>query len=109
MHRVFRLLLVGVVALGLALATPALADTALGFIHNDRLHYVVHLAAGRAFSLCPCTTQLAQTQYARGMYHARSPHQVALLTTSRPSGMRAHLAEGTELAAFALRHFRALG
>ncbi|MBV9577749.1 MAG: hypothetical protein JO057_04065 [Chloroflexi bacterium] len=31
---------------------------------------------------------MADTQYARGMYHAHTPREKALLTTARPSTLR---------------------
>jgi hypothetical protein len=65
---------------GLALLSPQFTRAAIDVVHNDRLHYVTHLVAGQALSLCPCTQSMAQTQLARGMYHAHTPRQVALLS-----------------------------
>jgi hypothetical protein len=101
--RVLRLVVLPLLALGLLLA-PRLADTALVIAHNDRVHYVGHLVAGRVFSLCPCTLQIADTQYLRGMYHARTPQQAAWLTTDRPASLHAQLGEARTLAAAGLRH-----
>jgi hypothetical protein len=89
------------VVLGLAIpAVIALASLSGGvtssvvqLAHNDRVHYGGHLLAGRLFSLSPWTAQLAETQYAKGLYHARTPRQVALLTTTRPADLRARLRE----------------
>jgi hypothetical protein len=81
----------------------------LQFLHNDQLHYGSHLLAGRVLSLCPCTDQLAETQYVKGFYHARSPLQIALLTTQRPSDMRARLREAALLAKAVLRPLRGPG
>ena len=92
-------------AVGFALAVPRLTATALSIAHDDQVHYGGHLLAGRILALCPCTAQLAETQYARGMYHARTPRQLALLTTDRPHSMRARLAEAPHLARLALQHF----
>jgi hypothetical protein len=92
------------VVIGIARATPRLADGALTVVHNDQLHYGGHLVAGRILSLCPCTAQLAQNQYVRGMYHARTPHQEALLTTARPTSLRAQLSEARQMAASVMRH-----
>lgn len=89
---------------GLALAAPRLAATAVSLAHNDQLHYGGHLVAGRILALSPYTSQLAETQYARGMYHARTPRQVALLTTDRPTSLRARLAEAPRLAALTLHY-----
>jgi hypothetical protein len=85
---------VGVVAVvSLAAFTPGLTRAALQVGHDDQVHYVVHLVAGRVFSLCPCTAGLADNQYARGMYHAHTPRQQALLTTARPTSLRQQLKE----------------
>lgn len=99
-----RLLLVGLIAIALAWATPRLVAGALTLAHDDQLHYGGHLIAGRILSLCPCTAQLAEVQYFKGMSHARTPRQAALLTTQRPSSMRSRFAEAPLLAAGALRH-----
>jgi hypothetical protein len=80
-----------------------LAGGALSLAHDNQVHYVGHLLAGRLFSLCPCTTRLADDQYARGLYHAETPRQEALLTSQRPTSLRAHVAEAPYLAAGALR------
>jgi hypothetical protein len=76
----------------------------LSLAHNNKVHYGVHLLAGRVFSLCPCTTSFADEQYARGLYHATTSRQADLLTSARPTSMRARLAEAPQLAAGALRH-----
>ena len=70
-------MLVTVFVVGLS---PSLTRSALSVVHNDRVHYVGHLVAGQMLSLCPCTASLAQTQYAKGMYHAHTPRQVMLLS-----------------------------
>src|SRR4051794_30528561 len=85
------LVLVGAVALG-GLA-PQVWDIAVRVTRTDEVHYGGHLVAGRLFSLWPGGAEMAENQYARGLYHARTPHQAALLTTQRPSGALAHLAE----------------
>src|SRR5712691_13488153 len=69
---------------------------------NDRLHYAVHLTAGRILSLCNCTDHLAAAQYYRGLFHARSPEQVALLTTARPLTAEQRVGEVSTLGAGAL-------
>jgi hypothetical protein len=85
---------VGLVAvLGLVAVSPSLTRLALQVGHDDQVHYVVHLLAGRMLSLCPCTAQLADTQYERGMHHAHTPRQKALLTTARPNNLRQRLEE----------------
>jgi hypothetical protein len=86
--------LVGVVAMG---------SLALRVAHTDEVHYGGHLVAGRLFSLLPGGAELAENQYARGLYHARTARQTALLTTQRPTGARAHLAEARMFAAAAVR------
>jgi len=90
--------------LGAAALAPSLMRAALQFGHDDQVHYVVHLAAGRALSLCPCTAALADTQYARGMYHAHTPRQKALLTTARPGTLRETLKETPVLMSALARH-----
>jgi hypothetical protein len=105
MSGVLRLALVALVATGfVALATPRLAQATLNVAHDDQVHYVGHLVAGRLFSLCTCTLRLADEQYTRGLYHARTPRQVALLTTERSASARVVFAETPRLAARALRH-----
>jgi hypothetical protein len=82
---------------------PRLVTFALQVAHDDQVHYAGHLLAGRALSLCPCTLQLAETQYAKGMYHARTSREAALLTHARPTTWQAHLIEAPQLIAAALR------
>ena len=96
-------MLIGLVAAGVVWATPRVTDATLSLVHNDQVHYGGHLIAGRILSLCPCTTHLAETQYVKGMYHARTPHQVALLTSLRPTSMRALLVDAPQLAAAAIQ------
>ena len=74
----------GLALLVAVLALPGATRLALGVAHNDRVHYVGHLVAGQLLSVCPCTASLAQTQYVKGMAHAHTPRQVALLS-ERPS------------------------
>ena len=100
----FRLALVALLATGLLLAAPRLTGGVLSLAHNSQVHYAGHLLAGRIFSLCPCATALAEEQYARGLYHAETPRQAALLTSGRPTSMRARLGEAPQLAAGAVRH-----
>ncbi len=95
------LVLVGAIALG-GLA-PQIWGLALRVARTDEVHYGGHLVAGRIFSLWPGGTDLAEEQYTRGLYHARTPRQAALLTTHRPSGALAHLAEARMVAAAAAR------
>jgi hypothetical protein len=92
------------VATGLLLAAPGLTDGVLSLVHNNQVHYGGHLLAGRIFSLFPHTAALAEEQYARGLYHAATPRQAALLTSARPTSMRARVAEAPQLAAGAIRH-----
>jgi hypothetical protein len=98
--------MIGLVSAGLLWVAPRVASSALSLAHNDQVHYGGHLLAGRLLSLCPCTAQLAETQYLRGTPHARTPMQLALLTSQRPQSMRARLAEAPLLASGALRHIR---
>ncbi len=84
---------------GIAFVSPRVQQLS----HDDQVHYVGHLLAGRVLSLCPCTAQLAQRQYNRGLYHARTPLQMTLLTTEQPTNMHARLAETSLLASAGLR------
>jgi hypothetical protein len=93
--------LVGAVALG-GLA-PQVWGLAVRVARTDEVHYGGHLVAGRLLSLWPGGADMAENQYARGLYHARTPQQAALLTTERPSGALAHLAEARMVAAAAAR------
>ena len=98
------LVAVGLVAvLGIAALGPDLTRVALQVGHDDQVHYVGHLLAGRVLSLCPCTATLAEHQYARGMYHARTPREKALLTTARPSTLRERLTETPEFVSALVR------
>ena|SRR5437870_1595421 len=93
--------LVGSVALG-GLA-PHLWGVAVRVARTDQVHYGGHLVAGRLLSLWPGAAEMAENQYARGLYHARTPRQAALLTTQRPTGAWARLAEAWMVAAAAVR------
>ncbi|MCC6176364.1 MAG: hypothetical protein IT305_13745 [Chloroflexi bacterium] len=66
---------------------------AYAFDRGDRLHYVVHLAAGRAADLCACAPEFAQDQYRRAAYHARTDRQLALVTSERPTVLTAWVAD----------------
>jgi hypothetical protein len=98
-----RLTLVGLIAVGLLWATPRLASGAVTLAHDDQVHYAGHLVAGRILSLWPATARLAEVQYSRGMYHARTPREVALLTSERPTSIRGRIGEAPALASSALR------
>jgi hypothetical protein len=82
---------------GIAAFSAGLTRAAVRVGHDDQVHYAGHLVAGRLLSLCPCATALAERQYARGMYHARTPRQKALLTTAQPESFRARLNEAPQL------------
>src|SRR4051812_15947096 len=92
-----------IAVLGVAAFTTGLSRAALQIGHDDRVHYVGHLLAGRLLSLCPCGAPLAERQYARGMYHAHTPRQKALLTTARPATVRELLLEAPALFAALVR------
>ncbi|HEY1295527.1 MAG TPA: hypothetical protein VGJ60_20810 [Chloroflexota bacterium] len=95
---------IGLVAvLGLAALGPGLTRVALQVGHDDQVHYVGHLVAGRIFSLCPCTANIAEHQYFRGMYHARTPREKALLTTARPTTWRERFDEAPEFVSALVR------
>ncbi len=95
------LVLVGAVALGSLV--PQVWGLGVRVARSDEVHYGGHLVAGRLLSLWPGGADLAENQYARGLYHARTPQQAALLTTQRPTSAAAHLAEARSLAAAAVR------
>jgi hypothetical protein len=95
---------VGLVAvLGLAVFAPGITRAALQVGHDDQVHYLGHLAAGRLLSLCPGAAALAERQYARGMYHAHTPRQKALLTSGRPESFSERLKEAPELVSVLVR------
>jgi len=95
------LVLVGVLAVGSLV--PQVWGLAVRVARTDEVHYGGHLVAGRLLSLWPGGAELAENQYARGLYHARTARQTALLTTQRPTDARAHLAEAGMFAAEAVR------
>lgn len=95
------LVLVGVVAAGSVV--PQVWGLAVRVARTDEVHYGGHLIAGRLFGLWPGGAELAENQYVKGLYHARTPRQKALLTTQRPNSARAHLAEARLLAGAAVR------
>ena len=86
-----------IAALGVAALTTRVSRAAVHVSHDDQVHYVGHLLAGRLLSLWPGNAALAERQYARGMYHAHTPRRKALLTTARPRTWRERLLEAPEL------------
>jgi len=40
---------------------------------NEALHYQIHSALGWAFSLCPCTAALAESQRVKAGFHRPRP------------------------------------
>src|SRR5436190_16257310 len=58
---------------------------------GDRLHFAVHLAAGRALEVCPCTRDMAGVEYWRASFHARQPWQVEHLNLRRPATVESWL------------------
>src|SRR6266568_3594507 len=82
----------------------AAAPELMQVVHSsDRLHYAGHLVAGRVLSLCPCASALTDNKYNKGLYHARTGLQVALLTTAAPQTAVARLRELPTLTAGAWR------
>jgi hypothetical protein len=55
---------------------------------HERLHFGLHLAAGRVLSVCPCTRDQSQEQYGKAAAHAPSPQERALVTSERPHRYR---------------------
>jgi hypothetical protein len=85
----------GMLSLG-ALATADLADApgrdpsfsaraAWVLDTGNRLHYTVHIVAGRLLDVCPCTRATADRQYWRARYHAVTPLQRAVALDPHPS------------------------
>src|SRR5437763_429632 len=68
-----------------------LGQVAAAIDHGDHLHYVVHLAIGRAADLTPWTRKLADDQYLRAAQHVRTGRQEALVTTERPTTLKARV------------------
>ena len=53
---------------------------------HERLHYGLHLAAGRTLDVCSCTQSLAQVQYGKARAHAHTSRQKRLVTSAIPRG-----------------------
>jgi len=64
---------------------------------KNSVHYGAHLLAGRTLGLCPCTRGLAAVQYSKAMWHARTQHQRALITTDRPRTVWALVSDTLQL------------
>jgi hypothetical protein len=71
---------------------------------NDQLHYGVHLMLGRALGLCPCTRSLAAAQYSKATWHARTPRQMALVTSARPHTVESAVRDLIQIGAAGVRH-----
>jgi hypothetical protein len=109
--RVFKAGLLGLLLIGLTAAGSQLPHAwglVVRTLATDEVHYGGHLLAGRLLSLCPFTADLAEIQYARGLRHARTAAEAALLTTQRPTSARARLAEVPLLVAEAVRQVAGL-
>jgi hypothetical protein len=96
-----------------ALAVPAVHTVVLqrtarypalvAFQSENAVHYGAHLLAGRTLGLCPCTRGLAALQYSKAVWHARTPHQRALVTTKRPHTAWGMVSDAIQLAIGGLR------
>jgi hypothetical protein len=64
---------------------------------DNSAHYGVHLLLGRTLALCPCTRRLADAQYSRARFHARTKYQRALVTTARPRTVAAVVSDTFQL------------
>jgi hypothetical protein len=74
-------------AVAWAAAGNALVHRADVFLHrHERLHFAAHLAAGRVFSVCPCSHGRADLEYWKASRHAPTPAERTLVTTRRPHG-----------------------
>jgi len=71
--------------------------------NGDRTHYAIHLALGRVLDLCPCTQDLADTQYWRAHFHARTPHELQLVTQARPATPVERVADAADLVSGGMR------
>jgi hypothetical protein len=108
---VFKAGLLGLIVIGVTVAgsqLPHVRGVIVRTLATDEVHYGGHLLAGRLLSLCPFTADLAEIQYARGLRHARTPAQAALLTTQRPTSTRERLADVPLLVAEAARQVAGL-
>jgi hypothetical protein len=95
-------LLIGFVLL-VVLTPPALFGLNYGIRAHERLHYGLHLVAGRVLSLTPWTEGLAEDQYYRATYHAHTPRQRALVTTDRPDDLPERIEDGARVAWWSAR------
>ena len=75
------------------LQSRALTD----FEANNSVHYAVHLTLGRLLALYPRTRRLADLQYSKARYHARTPQERALVTTDRPRTVAAAVSDAVRL------------
>jgi hypothetical protein len=57
---------------------------ALALAEGDHLHFAIHILAGRAFDLCPCTRRAADGQYNRARFHAVTPRQRSVVGNTHP-------------------------
>ena len=53
--------------------------------HGNRVHFAVHILAGRVLDVCPCTRGAAHTQYYRALFHVLTARQHAVALNTRPS------------------------
>jgi hypothetical protein len=96
MRHWWRLLIAGLAAVlvvVVGVVWPAAGRTALTPLDqtvraHERLHFAIHLAAGRVFSICPCTRGLAREQYWKASMHAPTSMEEALVTSGRPQRVR---------------------
>ena len=68
-----------------------LGQVATAIDHGDHLHYVVHLTLGRVDDSTPFTEAFAEDQNDRAIRYARTPRQIALVTTDRPATLGEHV------------------
>jgi hypothetical protein len=71
--------------------------------NGDRTHYAIHLALGRVLDLCPCTQDLADTQYWRARFHARTQYELQLVTRDRPATPIERVADAADIVSGGVR------
>lgn len=84
--------LAALAALGVALRWSPLGEAAYTqldrTIHaHERLHFAIHLTAGRVLSICPCTRNRAATEHWKAARHAPTPRERRLATVERPRSL----------------------
>jgi plastocyanin len=69
-------------------SSDARAQAAWALDRGDHLHFAGHILLGRVFDLCPCTRRAAAAQYFYAKFHAVTPRQKSVATTTNPHNLR---------------------